>query len=207
MLDSEDHDLLSYYMHQPDQSATATQVMDELGYPSVGAINLHVVRLAKKLANFFCYEPDTRANGQLRWWPCLFDGQEEAEGFVWSLKNDIQTWYRDAYALDPFYIKVHLALQEPAQREQRLAQASKIPVKRRVTSWEFARNPDVVAVVLSQANGYCQACGAKAPFARKSDGTPYLEVHHRVPLAAGGEDSVENAIALCPNCHREAHYG
>ncbi|MEY8786001.1 HNH endonuclease [Citrobacter freundii] len=22
-----------------------------------------------------------------------------------------------------------------------------------------------------------------------------------------GEDSVENAIALCPNCHREAHYG
>ncbi|HDR7378766.1 TPA: HNH endonuclease [Bacillus toyonensis] len=39
------------------------------------------------------------------------------------------------------------------------------------------------------------------------DGTPYLEVHHVVPLATGGEDSVENAVALCQNCHRKAHYG
>jgi len=34
-----------------------------------------------------------------------------------------------------------------------------------------------------------------------------LEVHHKVPLAEGGDDTVENAIALCPNCHRHAHYG
>ncbi|WP_256325004.1 HNH endonuclease signature motif containing protein [Nitrosomonas sp. Nm132] len=42
---------------------------------------------------------------------------------------------------------------------------------------------------------------------RKHDGSPYLEVHHKIPLAFGGEDTVVNAIALCPNCHREAHYG
>jgi 5-methylcytosine-specific restriction protein A len=34
-----------------------------------------------------------------------------------------------------------------------------------------------------------------------------LEVHHKKQLSEGGEDTVENAIALCPNCHREAHYG
>jgi hypothetical protein len=28
-----------------------------------------------------------------------------------------------------------------------------------------------------------------------------------VPLARGGEDTVENAVAVCPNCHREAHFG
>lgn len=33
------------------------------------------------------------------------------------------------------------------------------------------------------------------------------EVHHKVPLSAGGDDTVENAIALCPNCHRKAHFG
>jgi len=38
-------------------------------------------------------------------------------------------------------------------------------------------------------------------------GTPYLEVHHRVPLAENGEDTVENAVAICPNCHRKAHDG
>ncbi len=40
-----------------------------------------------------------------------------------------------------------------------------------------------------------------------SDKTPYLEVHHRIPLAKKGEDTVANAIALCPNCHRKSHYG
>jgi 5-methylcytosine-specific restriction protein A len=34
-----------------------------------------------------------------------------------------------------------------------------------------------------------------------------LEVHHKTPLSARGEDTVENAIALCANCHRELHYG
>jgi 5-methylcytosine-specific restriction protein A len=32
-------------------------------------------------------------------------------------------------------------------------------------------------------------------------------VHHRIPLAKGGEDSVDNAVAVCPNCHRKGHYG
>ncbi|WP_442967956.1 HNH endonuclease [Rheinheimera sp.] len=36
---------------------------------------------------------------------------------------------------------------------------------------------------------------------------PYLEVHHRIPLAEKGEDTLENAIELCPNCHIQAHFG
>lgn len=32
-------------------------------------------------------------------------------------------------------------------------------------------------------------------------------MHHRRRLADGGEDTVANAIALCPSCHRERHYG
>ena len=45
-----------------------------------------------------------------------------------------------------------------------------------------------------------------APF-KLPDGTPFLEVHHVIPLAKRGEDTIENTIALCPNCHRGAHYG
>ena len=41
----------------------------------------------------------------------------------------------------------------------------------------------------------------------QAGGTPYLEVHHRVPLAENGEDTVKNAVAICPNCHRKAHDG
>ena len=71
----------------------------------------------------------------------------------------------------------------------------------------YVRNPDVVAEALHIADGFCGNCKRRAPFLRRSDGSAYLEVHHRVPLAEGGEDTLENAIALCPNCHRKEHYG
>ncbi|QTH65378.1 HNH endonuclease [Psychrosphaera ytuae] len=71
----------------------------------------------------------------------------------------------------------------------------------------FKRNPYVTAIVLKNANGVCGNCNRTAPFKRKKDGSPYLEVHHRKTLANGGDDTVENCIALCPNCHREMHYG
>jgi 5-methylcytosine-specific restriction enzyme A len=36
-------------------------------------------------------------------------------------------------------------------------------------------------------------------------GEPYLETHHIVWLARGGEDASGNTVALCPNCHRRVH--
>jgi len=95
----------------------------------------------------------------------------------------------------------------PAERKKRLIKASRIPKKKQIISQEYYRNPDVIAEVLLRAKGQCEQCGASAPFTRASDGSPYLEVHHRVWLSAGGEDTVENAMAVCPDCHREKHYG
>ncbi|WP_092797985.1 MULTISPECIES: HNH endonuclease [unclassified Janthinobacterium] len=71
----------------------------------------------------------------------------------------------------------------------------------------FDRDPDVVAEVLERACGKCEGYGALAPFIKKANGEPYLEVHHIVPLAEHGDDMPENALALCPNCHRQRHYG
>jgi 5-methylcytosine-specific restriction endonuclease McrA len=93
------------------------------------------------------------------------------------------------------------------ERETRLAKYPQVPQRKAVVATEFVRNPHVVAERLRVANGKCEACGKNAPFNRKSDGTPYLEVHHRITLADSGLDTVENTIALCPNCHRQAHYG
>ncbi len=107
-----------------------------------------------------------------------------------------------------FYEAVSRALRDPQKsRLQRIADADKIPQIVQSQAAVFARNPDLVAETLYRAAGICQQCKRNAPFKRAKDGTPYLEVHHKVSLADGGEDSLENAIALCPNCHREAHYG
>jgi len=94
------------------------------------------------------------------------------------------------------------------EREARLERRSSIfPDTYEVRTKAFKRNADVIAEVLLRTNGFCQKCGKEAPFKRASDETPYLEVHHIKRLADGGEDTVENAIAVCPNCHRQLHYG
>lgn len=94
-----------------------------------------------------------------------------------------------------------------SNRQARLRDAAKLPVKIKVVMEVYLRNADVVAEVLDRAAGICERCMKMAPFMRRKDGTPYLEVHHRTHLAYGGEDTIENAIALCANCHRELHYG
>lgn len=81
------------------------------------------------------------------------------------------------------------------------------PQKRFALTEIFDRNPYVISETLRRADGFCEVCESAAPFVRKSDGTPYLEVHHRIPLSDGGDDSLENAVAVCPNCHRRAHFG
>jgi len=68
------------------------------------------------------------------------------------------------------------------------------------------RSNAVKLYALKRANGFCEYCGMTAPF-NKSDGEPYLEVHHIKKLSDGGPDHPEWVAAVCPNCHRNAHYG
>jgi len=87
---------------------------------------------------------------------------------------------------------------------RRLKHAPNTPGVRHVVSKQYERNQDVVEYVKRRANGICQLCGKKAPFTNKN-GEPYLEVHHIKWLSEGGDDKIENATALCPNCHKKMH--
>lgn len=71
----------------------------------------------------------------------------------------------------------------------------------------YYRNRYVAAEALARAAGICEACKQPAPFTSASNGQPYLEIHHKQRLADDGDDTLENVQALCPNCHRKAHYG
>ena len=68
----------------------------------------------------------------------------------------------------------------------------------------YKRNPYISEYAKLRARGMCQLCGNKAPFNDKK-GKPYLESHHIIWLSKGGFDSIDNIVALCPNCHKKMH--
>lgn len=76
--------------------------------------------------------------------------------------------------------------------------------KRNTSVIVYQRSSWVAESAKRRAKGKCELCQGAAPFNRK-DGAPYLETHHVEWLANGGADTVENTVALCPNCHRKMH--
>lgn len=94
-----------------------------------------------------------------------------------------------------------------SERAEILKKSNKKPEKTRVSVTVYKRNIYVIAETLERAKGVCEKCNNPAPFTKDKDGSEYLEVHHKVPLSENGDDTIENTIALCPNCHRHAHYG
>jgi len=77
--------------------------------------------------------------------------------------------------------------------------------RKELTGLGYERSRTVRDVVLARASGVCELCG-KQGF-QTTAGTIFLETHHVVPLSENGVDRVENVVAICPNEHREAHYG
>ena len=75
---------------------------------------------------------------------------------------------------------------------------------RRATTDLYEKNVYVAELARRKAKGVCQLCEQPAPF-KDRYGKPYLETHHIVWLSEGGEDTIDNTVALCPNCHARMH--
>ena len=71
--------------------------------------------------------------------------------------------------------------------------------------YTYKRDPKVRAYVIKRAKGCCEYCG-KQGF-QMANGQHYIEAHHIIALSQQGPDTTQNVIALCPEHHREAHFG
>lgn len=91
-----------------------------------------------------------------------------------------------------------------AELTKKAATAPKKPKSYTRASVVYERRRDVAEYAKRRAAGKCELCGELAPFTNAFD-DPFLESHHIVWLAHGGSDSIENTVALCPNCHRKMH--
>lgn len=114
----------------------------------------------------------------------------------------------------PVSEEVRSQLREPTEQEisvlsdkelARYSAVKNINIKPKKTETVvYHRDPYLKQMVKRIADGKCQYCGNDAPFVDKQ-GEPYLEAHHVVRLADGGKDSIDNMVAICPNCHRRVH--
>ncbi len=211
-------EILRVHLAAPDQRITASQLAHALGFANWRAPIVLYGKFARKLCNELNVSPTTKLavlarsyrSSSSEYELCLRPSVIEALRELGIGGQGTSCPSQEKHGLEDmqhFYIEVSQSLRDShSSRQARLVTAPKLPERISITSTSFRRNPDVVAEVLLRAEGKCENCLKPAPFARASDGTPYLEVHHRVMLAAGGEDTTVNAIALCPNCHRAAHY-
>ena len=105
--------------------------------------------------------------------------------------------------IDSSFEEVDLNCSEEELRRKAILH-SESGILRYHTSSSFVRNRYVSEYAKRRAHGVCQLCGKPAPF-KGSNGEPFLETHHVIWLADGGDDSIDNTVALCPNCHKRMH--
>ena len=79
------------------------------------------------------------------------------------------------------------------------------PRRRETIISTYNRDHRITQLAKLMAGGKCRLCKKRAPFMDRV-GSPFLETHHVKWLSRGGKDSIDNTVALCPNCHRKMHH-
>ena len=81
------------------------------------------------------------------------------------------------------------------------------PKRRSQSTAVYDRDQMVVTIRKKIANYRCEVDGCTSPVFKNEEGQNFVEVHHLLPLAQGGEDVLENTASLCPTHHRFLHLG
>jgi predicted HNH restriction endonuclease len=137
---------------------------------------------------------------------------------MWRIKNHQKAWresikqQREINKFDEIYddyIKLKSSYFESlslSKLKQTIlkSQENEVNQKRKTQTTVYDRSVLIKEFAKRVAGGVCQLCESVAPFFDKY-GNPFLEVHHIKYLSLGGSDTIDNVVALCPNCHRKMH--
>jgi 5-methylcytosine-specific restriction endonuclease McrA len=94
-----------------------------------------------------------------------------------------------------------------AKYQERSAQRPRRPARRVLNAYEYDRDPLVITIARKRAEHRREVHDCGHPTFQTAEGLAYTEVHHIVPLADGGQDTIDNVACLCPTHHREVHLG
>jgi 5-methylcytosine-specific restriction endonuclease McrA len=89
----------------------------------------------------------------------------------------------------------------PKYKRKYCSDACRYELLAEIKSWPIIRRE-----ALKRDNYTCQDCGYKAPSIGWLQSTTGLEVHHIIPIHAGGDEfDLKNLITLCHDCHVQRH--
>lgn len=136
---------------------------------------------------------------------------------IWRIKTNQKTWREgiehDQYKLFPNMYKKFCELKAEYFENLPLEQLKQNILKEQTNGVDnrkvgkvsvFPRSVYIKEFAKRVSKGICQLCDEKAPFVDRQ-GSPFLEVHHIKYLSQKGTDTIDNVVALCPNCHRKIH--
>jgi predicted HNH restriction endonuclease len=187
--------LLGHYS-APGMALSVKRLAEIAGYEGTRSGSLHYGKLARKISEAM----GTTTTGDQISIIAAWDGnQKDERGHgQWILFDEVAQaieelgWVNIKRNLSQQDFPIPLGVEKPKEVVSQTIQRERDPL---VRDW-----------VARAANGICECCENPAPF-ELSDGSPYLEVHHIRHLVNDGSDKVSNAVAICPNCHRELHHG
>ena len=86
------------------------------------------------------------------------------------------------------------------------------PAKKPKVSFGWNRDRVIVEQVLKADKYKCEIDSSHKTFIARKNDELYLEGHHLIPISRQDEfekslDVYANIIGLCPNCHRQLHFG
>lgn len=209
--------MLRAHLRAAKHTINTTKLASAIGYSDCSSAHLLYGKFAHRVADALHRKPGPFSTGKPHWWRTLAYGNDDGT----PLTNDgLYEWVMRPELVQALQeMKLAVELPEPTANQKELDEKTKqllatplietpsgqkSPKKVEAKTYSYERDPSVRAYVLRSADGHCELCNKLAPF-ETGDGTPFLEVHHVKSLADGGSDRIQNAVAVCPNCHRSLH--
>ncbi len=190
--------ILKAFFHFKDCKAYSSQISRVLSKEQIIDINRPIGNLGKRITHYYPEAHKIRD----RYWPVLFQGRQEKDGFLWILRPELKeamvklSWDEIEYPGESI----------PPNQQTYREGGQKIVLVSRVERNSQARNKCL------EVYGYrCRACGMAFGERYGELASGFIHVHHRYPLAQKDEpsaiDPVKDLVPLCPNCHAVAHMG
>lgn len=189
-------------LHYTGMGKVGDQVLEgnqnkTLYYSNVNGVELHLFEVMEKTV--YTYRGVVTLVDKPYQTVQLDDNKNERKVWMFPIKPIVEV---DAYSTESLEKELIKLTNRELNRRFEMNNQNREPKETVATI--YYRDPYLKEMVKRIAEGKCQYCGADAPFKDKNK-EPYLEEHHVKRLADGGKDTIDNVVAVCPNCHRKMH--